>query len=199
MEFKEIVNKRYATKKFDGSKISDEKLNELLELIRMSASSYGLQPWKVKIVGDKETKGKLSPASWNQAQITTCSHILVFCADSNIKERIEKYEKMMLDSGIPKENVDTLAGMMKGFEEGLTDDKKISWAERQTYIAIGNAINGAKSLGFDSCPMEGFSPEEYIKILELPENLHPVALVTIGIAADKPHPKIRYSKEDLFI
>lgn len=199
MEFKEIVKERYATKKFDGSKISDEKFEELLELIRMAPSSFGLQPWVVKVVADKETKEKLMPASFNQPQITSCSHLLVFCANNDIKGRIEKYEKMMIDANIPKENVETVIGMIKGFEEGLTDDKKITWAERQTYIAIGNAVNGAKSLGFDSCPMEGFSPEEYKKILELPDNLHPVALVTIGIAADKPHPKIRYPKEELFI
>jgi len=199
MEFNEIVKKRYATKKFNGKKIPEDKLNELLEIIRYAASSFGLQPYAIKVIADKETKEKLLDASWKQPQITTCSHLLVFCADTNIKSHIDLYEQMMKDAGIPEENIKSYIGIMQGFEEGLSKEKKLTWAQRQTYIAVGNAINGAKSLGFDSCPMEGFLPEEYSKLLNLPENLVPTALVTIGYAADEPKPKIRFPKEKLFI
>lgn len=198
MEFREIVNSRYATKKFDGRQIPGEKIDALLELIRMAPSSFGLQPYKILVISDKKTKEKLSPASWNQPQITSCSHLLVFCANSDIKSHIDKYEQMMNDAKVPEENVKSYVGMMRGFDEGLSKEHKLSWSQRQTYIAIGNAVNGAKSLGFDSCPMEGFSPEEYSKILKLPENIVPSALVTLGYAADNPHPKIRYKKEDIF-
>ena len=198
MEFKEIVKARYATKSFDGKKIPESKVNELIELISYAPSSFGLQPYRIKVVSDQKTKEALAPASWNQPQITTCSHLLIFCANTDIKGHIEKYEKMMLKAGIPKENVTPYIGMMKGFEEGLSDEHRLSWSQRQAYIAVGNAVNGAKSLGFDSCPMEGFSPAEYSKILNLPKNIVPSALVTIGYASDKPHTKIRYPKEELF-
>ena len=199
MEFKEIVQKRYATKKFDGKKLPQDKVDELFEIIRMSPSSFGLQPWVVKVIEDKEEKEKLLGATWKQPQITSCSHLLVFCADTDIKSRIDKYEQMMKGAGSSEEGTKTYIGMMRGFEEGLSEDKRLSWSQRQTYLAIGNAVNGAKSLGFDSCPMEGFQPEEYSKILQLPEHIVPVALVTIGYAADEPIPKIRYPKDKLFI
>ena len=199
MEFKDIVKERYATKKFNGEKISKEKIDELFEMIRMSASSYGLQPWKVKVIEDPETKEKLFPFSFNQPQITSCSHLLVFCANIDLKGQIDKYENMMKEEGIPEDKIKFYIGMMGGSEEAMSDDQKLCWAQRQLYLALGNAINGAKSLGFDSCPMEGFDPKEYSKILELPENIIPTALVTIGYAADDPMPKIRFPKEDLFI
>ena len=198
MEFKEIVQKRYATKKFNGEMLSQEKIDEFLEIIRMSASSFGLQPWKIKIISDPETKEKLLPVSFNQPQITTCSHLLVFCANTDIAGNINKYEQMMKESGIPEEKVNMAMGMMRGFEKNLSSEGKKCWAEKQTFLAVSNAINGAKSLGFDSCPMEGFQPEEYSKLLNLPENIVPTALVTIGVAADEPHGKIRYAKEDMF-
>jgi len=198
MEFKEIVQKRYATKKFSGEMLPQEKVDELLEIIRMSASSFGLQPWKIKVISDKETKEKLSPVSFNQPQITTCSHLLVFCANTDISGNIDTYEHMMKESGVPEEKVNMAMGMMRGFEGNLSPEGKKCWAEKQTFIAVGNAINGAKSLGFDSCPMEGFQPEEYSKLLHLPENIVPTALVTIGVAADEMQGKIRYSKEDMF-
>ena len=198
MEFSEIVQKRYATKKFSGEQLPEEKINALLEIIRMAASSYGLQPWKIKVISDKETKEKLAPASYNQPQITNCSHLLVFCANTDINGNIDKYEQFLKDAGTPEDKVEMSIKTMRGFDKGLSAEQKLCWAQRQLYIAIGNAINGAKSLGFDSCPMEGFDADKYKEILNLPDNLKATALVTIGIAADEATPKIRFSKEDMF-
>ncbi len=198
MSFKDIVMGRYATKKFDGKKIEQKKVDELLEIIRYAASSFGLQPWKIKVVADMETKEKLAPASWNQPQITTCSHLLVFCANTDIDSLIDNYEKYMKKSGAPEDAIKGYIGTMRGWAQGLDDAKRLSWSQRQTYLALGNAINGAKASGFDSCPMEGFSPEEYAKILHLPKNIVPTALCPIGFAADTPRPKLRFAKEEIF-
>ncbi|MEM4637866.1 MAG: NAD(P)H-dependent oxidoreductase [Candidatus Woesearchaeota archaeon] len=199
MNFKDIVMNRYATKSFDGRKLPDEKIKELLELIRYSASSFGLQPYKIIVVKDKETKEKLLPASWNQPQITTCSHLLIFCADTDIKSRVDKYEKLLLKNNKENDSVKKYVEMIRGFEQQMSEDKKLVWAQKQVYIALGNAINGAKSLGFDSCPMEGFIPEEYSKILCLPENLVPTVLCPVGYANDNPRPKIRFDNTDLYV
>lgn len=198
MSFKDIVMARYATKKFDGKKIDQKKVNELLELIRYAASSFGLQPWKIKIVADQETKDKLQAASWNQPQIGTSSHVLVFCANTDVDGLIGKYESYMKKAGAPEDLIKGYISMMRGWASALDDAKRLSWAQRQTYIAMGNALNGAKSLGFDSCPMEGFSPDEYTKILHLPKGIVPTVVVPIGFAADTPKPKLRFTKEEIF-
>ena len=198
MEFSEIVQKRYATKQFTGEQIPEDKIDALLEIIRMSASSFGLQPWKVKVIFDKETKDMLLAHSYNQPQVTSCSHLLVFCANTNVTAQIDKYEQLLKDAGTPEEKVTGYIGIMRGAEKGMTDEQKLTWAQKQVYIAIGNAINGAKSLGFDSCPMEGFDSGKYNEILNLPDNLKATVIVPVGIAADKPNPKIRFSKEELF-
>jgi nitroreductase len=78
MEFSTIVMSRYATKKFDGRKIPETKVNELLDMVRFAASAINLQPWKIKIVTDQKIKEQLRPAAFNQEQITSCSHLLVF-------------------------------------------------------------------------------------------------------------------------
>ncbi len=199
MNFEEIVKARYATKKFTGEKLPEEKVQKLLELIRMSASSFGLQPWKIKIVTDQPTKDKLMAAAWNQVQVGTASHVLVLCADTNIKPLITKLEETMIAGGANKEHIAGYIKMMQGFEEGMEANTKKNWAQKQVYIALGNALNGAKALGFDSCPMEGFSPEEYSKILGLPSHLIPTLVVPIGIAADTPHPKTRFALKDILI
>ena len=198
MEFEKIVHERYAVKKFDGKTVPKDKINKLFEIIRFAASSYNIQPWKIVIVTDNATREKLQKASWNQAQITTCSHLLVFCADKNIKGCIDRLEKLMLKDGSNPDHIKQYVGMMRDFDKGMDDAKKLSWAQRQVYIALCNAINGAKSLGFDSCPMEGFDPKAYSEILKLPENLASSVLCPIVYAADTPKSKIRFSVDDVF-
>jgi nitroreductase len=89
--------------------------------------------------------------------------------------------------------------MMHDFEKNLTEEQKLSWAQRQTYLALGNAVNGAKSLGFDSCPMEGFDPKAYAEMLDLPKHLVPAVLCPIGYASDTPKQKLRFPAEDVFL
>ena len=199
MEFEKIVHERYATKIFDGEKIPDSKVNKLLEMVRYAPSSFNIQPWKIILISDHETKEKLSAASWNQPQIKSCSHLLVFCADTHIAANIEKLEKLMIQNGAKAGDIGHYVGMMKDFEKNLSNEQKLSWAQRQTYLALGNALNGAKSLGFDSCPMEGFDPRAYSDILDLPDNLVPTALCPIGYSGEKPKPKLRFAEQEIFI
>ena len=198
MEFDRIVRERYATKLFDGRRLPEDKVNELLDLIRYSPSSFNIQPWKVIVITDADLKEKLSPAAWHQKQITTCSHLLVFCANKDILGNIDRLEREMIKNGAKPQNIKGYIKVMRNFENGLSEAEKLSWAQRQAYLALGNALNGAKFLGFDSCPMEGFNTKDVIKILKLPSNLVPAALCPIGYAADENKEKLRFSKEELF-
>jgi len=186
---------RYATKLFDGRKIPESKVNELLEIIRYAPSSFNIQPWVVEVITDQKIKERLTPVSMNQKQIESCSHLLVFCANTDIAGNIDKLEKLMKEAGASTGYID----IMRGFDKSLSEEQKLSWAQRQVYLALGNALNGAKALGFDSCPMEGFDPQAYAKILKLPKNLVPTALCPIGYAADKQKDKLRFPREEVFI
>ena len=103
MEFKDIVMQRYATKKFDGRKISEEKIGELLELVRFAPSALNLQPWKIKIVTDQKIKDQLRPATNDQEQITSCSHLLVFCADPDYEGLIRRLGTLLQNQGVSEE------------------------------------------------------------------------------------------------
>jgi nitroreductase len=197
MQFADCVMQRYATKKFDGRAIPEAKVNELLELVRFAPSALNIQPWKIKVVADKKTKETLRPASNNQEQITTCSHLLVFCADSDYDSLVKRLGALMKKNHVPAEIIEKVTGMAALFAAGMSKEQQAAWSQAQTYLALGNALNGAKSLGFDSCPMGGFNPKEYSRILKIPAHLTPVMLCPIGYAADKPGPKIRFAREEI--
>jgi nitroreductase/dihydropteridine reductase len=182
MNLIENLKWRYATKKFDADKkVPDEALAFLKEAIQLSASSYGLQLYKVLIIQDMELREKLKAASWGQPQITDCSHLFVFCQYQKIKpEHIERF--MALKASLQNLDVDSLKGYA-AFIMGKLEEKSAAelqnWMARQTYLALGNLLAACAELRIDAGPMEGFEPEKYNEILGLEEK----GLTTFVIAA----------------
>ena len=197
LQFAECVMQRYATKKFDGKRIPEKKVEELLDLVRFAPSALNLQPWKIKVVTDRKIKEELFAVSNNQEQVTSCSHLLVFCADSDYDSLVQRLGELMKKNHVPDEIIGRVTGMAAMFAGSMTGEQQAAWSQAQTYLALGNALNGAKSLGFDSCPMGGFNPMEYSRILKIPGHLTPVMLCPIGYAADTPGPKIRYERDEI--
>lgn len=167
----ENLNWRYACKKFDADKrISTDDLNTLLDALRLTPSSYGLQPWKFIVVENKDLREKLVPASWNQQQVKDASHLIVFAAPKKIDEAfIEDYVVSIAKTR--GQDVSELDGMKKMMLNIAFWDESVQyqWAKNQSYIALGNLMTVCADLRIDSCPMEGFKPAEYDKILGLGE------------------------------
>ncbi len=198
LTFGDIVMKRHATKLFSDRKVSTELVGQLQDLIRHAATAFNVQPWRVVVVDEDAQKQALSEAAYGQPQITSCSHLFVFCANTDLETLVDRLEIRSTEAGLTVEQVDAYIGMVRGFTQGLTGDDRLSWAQRQTYLALGNGTNGAKSLGFDSCPMEGFDSGRFAETLGLPDTLVPTALMPIGYAVSEPRPKLRFSREDMF-
>jgi nitroreductase len=198
MEFRDIVMQRYATRKFDRRKVPEVKMRELEELIRFAPSALNIQPWKIKVVTDGKVKEDLRAATWDQEQITTCSHLLVFCANTDFKSLIARLERLMQEAKVPGDDVKMVMGMAREYFLSSPPEVQFAMAQHHVFLALGNALNGAKSLGFDSCPMGGFDPKEYSRILGLPPNLVPTMLCPVGYAADEPEPKLRFPREEIF-
>ncbi len=197
---------RYATKKFDANKkVSDNDLETLLEATRLSASSYGLQPYHVIVVSDQKVKEQLKPASWNQSQITDASHVIVFANASDFGEELvdDFVENISQTRNIPMDGLKGYADFMKSKLMALPTETKSNWTARQTYIAFGNLMQAAAELRIDTCPMEGFESDKYNEILGLADkNLNAAVVLAVGYRSEEDEtqhlPKVRKSKEELF-
>lgn len=202
----EHLNWRYATKKFDPSKkISEKEINILKDAIQLSASSYGLQPYKVLIIEDENTRETLKAASWNQTQITDASHMIVLANMIDADETLvdDYIDNVSKTRGIPKDNLTGYSDMMKTNVVALPLDAKNNWTAKQAYIALGNVLSAAASLQIDACPMEGFDSASYNKILGLDnKKLNAAVVVTLGYRAkddDTQHyAKVRKPEHELF-
>jgi nitroreductase len=197
---------RYATKKFDPArKVSATDWAVLEEALILTASSYGLQPWKFIVVTDPALKARLRPASWNQAQVEDCSHLVVFTAKRDITEAdLDRF--IARTAEVRGATLESLAGykgymlgdLVKGPRHAIIHE----WAARQTYIAMGNLLTSAALLGIDTCPFEGIEPTKYDEILGLTSTGYAtVAACPVGYrAADDKYasaPKVRFEAKDV--
>lgn len=162
---------RYATKQFDPAKtIAPEIWTALEDALVLTPSSYGLQPWKFLIITSSELKEQLKPHSWNQSQVTDCSHYVVFAIKKNLTaEDVDRF--IARTAEVRGGTVEAMAGYRNLIVSDLVDGARSfninDWSTRQTYIALGNFMTSAALLGVDTCPMEGIEPVNYDRLLGL--------------------------------
>lgn len=177
---------RRAVKHFGSGTID---VSPVLEAMLNAPSSFGLQPYKIIAVSNKELKEKLKPVSYNQGQVTECQTLFILCARTDVEVRAEEYIKATSSEGV--------RGMLMGFLKYLPD--KTAWAAKQAYIALGFGLAAAAEHKIASCPMEGFQSTEVSKILDLSPTLVPVVYLAVGEATDDDgaYPRFRFSESDL--
>lgn len=202
MGFLENLNWRYATKEFDGKKIPQEIVEKILEAIRLAPSSFGLQQYRVIVVGNENLKKELNAcARWDQKQVATCSHVLIFCADFDIETRAKAYIALAKDAKRTDVTDDPEFDYIKG-AVGFGKKMGAEWPAKQAYIALGFAMAACAELKIDSCPMEAADLTSIKKILNLPKNLEPKVLLPIGYRSQNDEhaklTKIRFQNKDLF-
>jgi len=183
MVFLEKLKERYAAKAMNGKMVPQEKIDSILEAIRLAPTSSGLQPFEVFVITNPEIKAEIRKVAWNQSQVTDCSHLLVFAAwDNYTKERINHMFDLTNEiRGFKNEGWENYRQMLLDGYPNRDAEMNFQHAARQTYIALMAALTQAVFEGVDSTPMEGFDNDELDKILGLREkNLRSTVIVPLG-------------------
>ena len=191
---------RYATKSMLTKKIPEQKLENILEAIRLAPSSLGLQPFNIIVVQDKHIKEKLLPACNGQKQIIQSDAVIVFVSWKKIlPHQVDTYIKTIAQTRNQSlESLDAYKAMIFSYLE-LNQETLIEWNKRQSYIALGFGLAACALEEIDSTPMEGFNPDEVNKILNIDtELLDTSVLLTLGyrdVNTDPLHDKIKVRRE----
>lgn len=179
---------RYATKKFDVSKkLNNIQINTLKEAFNLTATSYGLQTMKLIVVENAQIRNQLLPAAYNQKQVVDASHLLVICIQNEVSgnDVDAYYQQLHNERQTPNDVLEPYKNQVKKLIHNMTSDQRTEWTIRQAYIALGNLMTVCAFEDIDSCPMEGFIPEEVDRILNLKTfNLKSVLLLPVGFRAD---------------
>jgi len=196
---------RHAAKSFDPTrKISAEDFDLLLEVARLSPTSFGFEPWRLLVVQNPEVREAMKAVSWGaQGQLPTASHFVVFTVLRGQELDPQGPYLSRLLTEVKQMPADRQAGMKAKFADFLakefrldTPEKVTHWAARQAYIVLGNMMTAAAVLGIDSCPIEGFDQAQLEAVLDgqggYDKTTHAVVCTAaFGYRAQEPRPKVR--------
>lgn len=166
---------RYACKKFNPNKIINEQdFQTILEVARLSPSSFGFEPWKFLVIERQSIKDKLAPVAWGaQRSLAGASHFVILLArkHNDVRYGSSYLEHIMNDiQKSPREVIERKSALfkewqIKDFTVAESDRSLFDWASKQTYIALANMMTAAAMMGIDSCPIEGFNRQAVEEIL----------------------------------
>lgn len=208
MSLIEDLNWRHAVKAYDPTqKVSQEKIDKIVEAARLAPTSSGLQPFKVLVIENQELKDKLSAGSLNPDCMREASHIIVFAAwDRYTAERIDKvYDFTTDERELPRGRFGSYTDQLKSIYLEEEAEKNFAHTARQTYIALGLALAQAAELKVDTTPVEGFDNTVIDSVLELEKHgLRSVSLMYVGVSDPSrdwiaPMKKVRIPTEELVI
>lgn len=217
MNISEIASKRYACKAYNPEKkISDEKINELANVVEFAPSSVNLQPVRTFFISDKNTKHKIAESvldtnwKYNAPVIENCSYLAVFAIDTeDLQKQILNTVDNQIKAGRTKaeKKEDSIARLNEAIETALKDSgaSLTDWYTRQAYLAAGQLLLSAEAMEINSTPMEGFVPAKIDQILGLKEKkMHSVVLVALGYSDleedyNRNLPKSRLPREEKII
>lgn len=188
MNIIEALNWRYATKKFDANKtLNDAQLQTLKEAFNLTATSFGLQTITMLMVSDKNLREQLLEHAYGQQQVVDASHLLVICIQDNISDAdVDTLFDTVSDvRNTPETILEPYRNNLKRMMKNMSQTERQEWSTKQAYIALGNLMTVCAVEQIDACPMEGFLPEQFDKVLGLEQrHLKSVLLLPVGFRAD---------------
>ncbi|MEO5702799.1 MAG: nitroreductase family protein [Gammaproteobacteria bacterium] len=172
----EAIRSRRSIKNFDASHVmSAEEANEILSLAILAPTAFNIQNWRFVVVDDTDLRKKIREVAWDQSQVTDTSLFIVLCADLKSWEK----EPGRYWVNAPKEVQEF---MLPAIDNYYRDKEQVQRDEamRSCGIAAQTIMLAAKSLGYESCPMDGFDFEKVAQLIHLPDD-HVIAMfVAIG-------------------
>ena len=183
------LNWRYATKKMNPDKaVAEDKVERILEAVRLAPTSSGLQQFEVIVVTNKDIRAKIRAIAWDQAQVTDASHLVVFAAwDNYTADRINGMFDLVNDErGFRNEGWEAYRQMLLNTYPQRDAQTNFEHAARQAYVGLGIALTAAAFEEVDATPMEGFDPAALDEILDLrARGLRSVVIMPLGYRADE--------------
>ncbi|MCL5127690.1 nitroreductase family protein [Algibacter sp. L4_22] len=187
MELLDKLKWRYAAKAMNGKKVSEDKIERILEAARLAPTSSGLQPFEIFVIKNQDIKEQIKPIAWNQSVITDCSHLLVFAAwDTYTADRINHmFDLTNKIRGFENKGWEDYRQMLLNSYPQKDAEENFNHAAKQAYIAFAEALTAAAFEGVDATPLEGFDPAAVDKILGLREKgLRSAVLLPLGYRKD---------------
>lgn len=179
------IETRRSIKAYDPvHKLSEAEVNKLMSLAMLSPTAFNIQHWRFVVVDDATLRAQIQAVSWNQAQVTEASLLIVLVAD--VQAWAKQPERYWKDAPQPVQDflVPAITQYYTGNPQAQRDE-----AMRSCGMAAMNIMLAAKEMGYDTCPMDGFDFDAVAKLLNLPADHIPTMFVTVGKGIKEAWPR----------
>jgi nitroreductase len=185
MDTKQAIKARRAVKHYDADhSMTSEEINELMSLAALSPTAFNIQNWRFVVVTDAELRQKIREAAWDQAQVTDASILIVLCADLKAWEK----EPVRYWRNAPEEVQEFVLPAIDAYYRGK-DQVQRDEAMRSCGMAAQTLMLAAKSMGYDTCPMDGFDFDKVGELINLPDD-HVISMfVVVGKPIQEARPR----------
>jgi nitroreductase len=192
MDVSEAIEKRKSIRRYLSTPVEEEKVHALLEAARLSPSTSNLQTWKFRAVTDPEQRRVLRGHAFNQRFVEEAPVVLVCCADlAAFKDRLRRTLELVT-KGRLRPSLEMVMRMARKPGEGAEEeDRQIVNAAVNMGIAVEHMALRAVELGLGTCWVRAFHAPAVAEYLELPPELVPIALLTVGYPAEDPPARSR--------
>ena len=185
MKTQQAIETRRAIKHYDANhKMSQEDIKQLLSLATLSPTAFNIQNWRFVVVDDETLRQDIRAASWDQAQVTDASLFIILCADLKAWEK--EPERYWVNA--PQDVQDFIVPAIDHYYRGK-DQVQRDEAMRSCGIAAQTLMLAAKSMGYDSCPMDGFDFDKVAELIQLPDDHIVTLFVAIGKGTQDAWPR----------
>jgi nitroreductase/dihydropteridine reductase len=204
MDLMNALQWRYAVRRFTRERLEEHEVRALLEATALSASSWGLQPYRLLVIEDRDLRRRLVAHSFGQDKVAESSHLVVVAARTDIGDALvdEYVERLARARQAEPASLEGVASHIKGALAARSVADNLAWAHQQAHIALGTMLTAAALLGIDACPMGGFDADAYDEILGLAaRNLTTSVICAIGRRHGQDHaaraPKVRRAYHEM--
>ncbi|MSN97140.1 NAD(P)H-dependent oxidoreductase [Campylobacter sp. FMV-PI01] len=193
------MQNRFSCRKFSDEKISNEVIKEIINLTRLTPSSFGLEPWKFMVVSKKQDLENLSLACKNQPQVANCSHAVIIFARNDLRKKDEFLLNVIKQQGKSSEKVTQFHEMICSITDNMSDEELFNYSSLQVYMTIANLVNIAYAKDVKSCIIGGFELDKLKEFANLSENFKPCIVIALGKSDENGGVKIRQNLDDVLI
>ncbi|MBY5991435.1 nitroreductase family protein [Ferrimonas balearica] len=161
---------RYSTKVFEaGAQVDPDKIDALIDTLCLAPTSINSQPWHLYVISNDEEKARLAEAAWdnNKPKFADGSHLFLFCAKTEFGEAEVRAIEQMVAQVRGGEVDEARVAMMTNYVNAMSPAERQEWMKRQVYLVFGQFLLSCALLDLDSCPVEGFLPEQMDPLLDL--------------------------------
>jgi nitroreductase len=184
MSVDDSIQVRRVVKHFDPDhKMTKKTRDKLLSTALLFPASFNIQKWHFVVVDDVEQRLRIREASWDHKQVTDASLLIILCTD------LEAWKDESLHCWHPaQQSFEEFLVPSRGSIYSSLDPMQRDEVMRSCGIVAQTLMITAQTMGYDSCPMDGFDAEVVGDLINIPEDHAVCMFVAIGKGIGDVHP-----------